>query len=135
MQRLRAQGKVGPEFGKMGGRPSKKARAADFLAAEAEKHGKEMLSALKDALDPSQNVSTRLKAVEQWLKIEDTSRRAEIEEEKHFAEMSRDELMEQFARKLNENPMLKQLFLDNMRGPAQVPDLTELPEGDDDDSD
>ena len=122
MIELRKQGKVGPQFGKLGGRP-KKPRASEKIAAEAEKHADEMLAVLKDGIAPGQSTSIRLRALEQWLRIEGEERKVEMEEEEHLAKMSRDELMEEFAQKINSNPMLKDMFMKAMNGeqPGSIP--------------
>lgn len=122
MIKLREEGKVGPQFGKLGGRP-KKPRATELLAQEAEKHKDELLAVLKDGIDPSQNTSTRLRALEQWLNIERDERKTEMEEEEHDAKMSRDELMTEFSKRLNSNPMLYDMFMKAMRGevPGAIP--------------
>jgi hypothetical protein len=100
-----AEGKIGGQFGKLGGRPRKN-RASDHVADAAEKNKAKMVSALEDALEDDQSISTRLKAVEQWLAIEDKNRRLEMDEEEHFAKMSREELAEHLAARFANNPVL-----------------------------
>jgi hypothetical protein len=69
MAQLQAEGKMGPEYGRLGGRP-RKPRASEIVAEEAREHADEIVQALKDALAAGQPVSTRLQAAEKWLAAE-----------------------------------------------------------------
>lgn len=113
MQKLRKEGKVGPEYGKLGGRP-KKPRASELLAQEAEKHKDELLSVLKDAIDPNQPIGVRQKALDQWLAIEREERKMEMDEEEHYAKMDREELMDDIAKRLSSNPMMLAMVMDRL---------------------
>lgn len=119
MEKLRAEGKVGPQFGKLGGRPRKK-RASELIAEEAEKNREKIAQVLKDAIDPNQPMATRMKGVQMFIDTEREERRAEIEEEEHLAKMGKDELVSHMAARLSENPLALQMFLDNLNGPKKV---------------
>jgi hypothetical protein len=111
----RKAGKVGPEYGKLGGRP-RKPRAAELLAQEAEKHKEQMLQVLKDSIDSNQPIGVRQKGLDQWLAIEREERRLEMDEDEHIAKMSKDELAAMLASKFQENPLLQQMFMKRMTG-------------------
>jgi hypothetical protein len=110
-----AEGKMGGQFGKLGGRP-RKPRASDLIAEEAERHKNDLVAVLKDAIDPSQPISIRLRGLDQWLGIERDVRRMEMDEDEHYAKMSREELAEELANKIAGNPMLAQIFAERMNG-------------------
>lgn len=115
LAKLRSQGKVGPQYGKLGGRP-RKPRAAELIAEEAEKNKQQLVNVLKDAIDPSQSVSTRLKGLKQWVDIEQAERQMEMTEEEHLAKMSREEMAHGLADKIANNPVLAKVLADRLNG-------------------
>lgn len=119
MKKLHAEGKAGGQFGKLGGRPRKK-RASELIAEEAEKQRAEIAAVLKDAIDPNQPMSTRMKGAKMFLDVEQNERRAEIEEEEHLAKMGKEELVSHFAKRLSENPIALQMFMDRLNDPKPV---------------
>jgi hypothetical protein len=109
------------------------------IAEEAEKEAGKILDVFKDGIDPSQAITVRLKAAEQWLNIEHGERRLEMDEEEHLAKMDRDELAEYVAGKISDNPMVREMFLKMLNGngnghdaEAEAEDITDaevVPEG------
>lgn len=109
MKKRIAEGKAGPAFGKLGGRPKKK-RAAEIAAEVASEHGKEMAQVFLDAMASENPNSIRMKAAEGLYKIEDKEARLQMDEEEHVRKMSRGDLIDELANMFAQNPMLMQMF-------------------------
>jgi hypothetical protein len=89
-----AEGRLGgAKFGRLGGRP-RKDRAASKVAAEAQKEATRIIQVFKDATDPSQPISVRLKAAQAWVEIEREESKLMLAEDSADAkQMSREELI------------------------------------------
>ena len=131
MKALHAEGKAGPQFGKLGGRP-RKPRASELAAQEAEANSSQIVQVLKDAIDPNQPIGIRLKGAAQWLDIEKSERQLEMNEEEHIAKMTRDELSSGLAEKIAQNPMLASLLAERALAAEQVVDAEVVEEEDGD---
>lgn len=90
-QELVEDGKIGPEFGKLGGRPRKK-RAAEIVAEHARKKADEIIRVFDAALEEDMPIRVRMEAAQALIKIERDEDQLQLEEDK-FEEMSRDELV------------------------------------------
>lgn len=104
-----ADGKLGgPKYGSMGGKSVKKKdriskRVAD--AAQEERQAKKIIEVFKDAIDPSQPISVRLKGAQAWVDIAVQHGKFELQEEAHeAAQHSREELIEMLSKKLTSGP-------------------------------
>lgn len=124
MQRMRKEGKVGPQFGKLGGRP-RKVRASELIAEQASKKRKEIAKVLEDAIDEEQPITVRMKGVQMITDIEKSERSMEMAEDEHYAKMNKDEMIDEMAKKLNDNPVLAQILMDRMKGGGDVIDVTD----------
>ena len=89
-QQLVADGKIGPEFGKLGGRPRKK-RAAEIVAEHARKKADEIIQVFDDALDEENHIRVRMEAANALIKIERDEAHVQLEEDK-MEEWSREQL-------------------------------------------
>jgi hypothetical protein len=105
MKKLHAEGRAGPQFGKLGGRPRKK-RASEVIAEAAADEAEKLLAVYRDAIDENQPISIRLKGAEAWKNIEQSEAKLGMEEEDHVRKMSKDELEDHIASKILSNPML-----------------------------
>lgn len=105
-----AEGRFGgAKFGKMGGRPrgSSKDRIAKRVAEAAmeEQNAKSIIAVFKDAVDPSQPMSTRLKGAQAWAEIANQHAKQEMKEEgQEHQQRSREELLEILSEKLTSGP-------------------------------
>jgi hypothetical protein len=104
-----AEGKLGgPKYGAMGGRaPKKKDRISKRVAdaAEEERQANQIIEVFKDAIDPSQPISVRLKGAQAWVDIAVQHGKFELQEEAHeAAQHSREELIEMLSKKLTSGP-------------------------------
>jgi hypothetical protein len=120
----------GAKFGRMGGRGNtrKRRRAQAALAEEAAKpeNRKKMLAVFHDALDPSQPISVRLKAVDQWVGLEQAESKMTLEEEKVDAvQRSREDSIELLRNKLMGNGVAAAV----LRAQAQLEEVT-IPDAD-----
>lgn len=104
-----AEGKLGgAKYGAMGGRAARKKdriskRVAE--AAEEARHADEIIEVFKDAIDPSQPMSIRLKGAQAWVDIAVQHGKFELQEEAHdAAQHSREELIEMLSKKLTSGP-------------------------------
>lgn len=98
-RQLLAEGKIGPSYGKLGGRP-KVPRATDVAAQEIRRHGKLIAKAIVEGLK-SDSHHVRLKAVDAALKLDKTLAEEQREEAKAEAEaMDREALIRVLADKL-----------------------------------
>ena len=96
----------GAKFGKMGGRP-RKARAADRVAQAAQEDptARQIIQVFRDAINPAQPMSIRLKAAEAWLGVEREEAKIALQEADTTAKQhSRDELIALLAGKLTTGP-------------------------------
>lgn len=96
----------GREFGKLGGRP-KKDRAAARVAAAAQddSQARAIISVFKDAIQPDQPMSIRIKAAEAWLGIEREEAKIVLQEaDADATQRSRDELISILGKKLTAGP-------------------------------
>lgn len=89
MAQLREDGRVGPQFGKLGGRP-RKPRASEIIAEEARKQAQNMIKALNDALEDD-STRIRMDAVRMYTDIEQREASTQIDEAK-LDQMPRDQL-------------------------------------------
>lgn len=92
MRRLNAEGKAGAEFGKLGGRPKVK-RATEIAVEEIQKEGKELAQRLLE-LTESKSEKTRLDALKFAYTLEESERKATVEEEVRYDQLKRDDLAE-----------------------------------------
>ena len=104
-----AEGKMGgAKYGAMGGRAArKKDRISKRVAEAAENHSEaeKIIDVFKDAIDPSQPISIRLKGAQAWVDIAVQHGKFELQEEAHdAAQHSREELIEMLSKKLTSGP-------------------------------
>lgn len=104
-----AEGKLGgAKYGSMGGRaPKKKDRISKRVAEAAEeaRQADQIIEVFKDAIDPSQPISVRLKGAQAWVDIAVQHGKFELQEEAHeAAQHSREELLEMLSKKLTSGP-------------------------------
>lgn len=104
-----AEGKLGgAKYGSMGGKAAKKKdriskRVAE--AAEEVRQADQIIEVFKDAIDPSQPISVRLKGAQAWVDIAVQHGKFELQEEAHdAAQHSREELIEMLSKKLTSGP-------------------------------
>lgn len=104
-KRLHAEGRLGgSKFGKLGGRP-RKARVTEKIAEEANKEAEKITRVFKDAIDPAQPMSIRLKGAQIWTEISSQEAKIAIQEEDaEGRQHSREELIEILASKLTHGP-------------------------------
>lgn len=115
---LVAQGKIGgAQYGRLGGRP-RKPRAAEKVAAEAIEKADEIVQVFKDIIsDEEASHAMKLKAVTEWLSIENDEAKLALQEESFDAsQMDRDELLN----------VLTELIANSPAG-AALKDAIELP--------
>ncbi len=96
----------GPEFGKLGGRP-RKDRVTKKISEAAQEEGntRAIIQVFKDAVDPRQQMQTRLKGAELWAKIDAEEAKISIQEEQaRDKQLSRDEMLEILKEKLTSGP-------------------------------
>ena len=120
-QELRDEGRVGPQFGKLGGRPPKRSRdnhprpAAKAIAEAAREHADDIAGVFRDVLlDPHATDTEKLRAVKTMVGIETGEERIEREDRKlgrtpdpDIASMSREELVASLAEMFNRTPQLR----------------------------
>jgi hypothetical protein len=104
-----ADGKMGgAKYGAMGGRATRKGERISKRVAESaqeEKSAKQIVEVFKDAIDPSQPISIRLKGAQAWVDIAVQHGRFELQEEAHeAAQHSREELIQMLSSKLTSGP-------------------------------
>lgn len=121
MRERMKQGKVGPQFGALGGRPKVK-RASELVAEQAAKDAARIVQVFQDAIDPGQTITTRLKGAQGYLDIEKDERRLEMDEEEHHANMSQGDLAAYLAEKIKNNPEVRAKFLENFNASEFSPD-------------
>lgn len=104
-----AEGKLGgSKYGSMGRKaPRKKDRISKRVAdaAQEEKEANQIIEVFKDAIDPSQPISVRLKGAQAWVDIAVQHGKFELQEEAHeAAQHSREELIDMLTKKLTSGP-------------------------------
>lgn len=99
-QQLRDDGKVGPQFGKLGGRP-RKPRAAEVVAEHARKEADRIIGALDDALDEEQPIRVRMEAAQAFIRIEKDEASLQLDEDR-VDTMPREQLEAEFAEMLSD---------------------------------
>lgn len=94
-RQLRADGKIGPEFGKLGGgRKRQHVTAAKAVAEMAAEEAEAIKQVFRDGIDPSSPVGIRLAAAEKILKIEGEQVDREIRaEQAEFDRMNKEQLV------------------------------------------
>jgi hypothetical protein len=104
-KRLHAEGRFGgAKFGKLGGRP-RKARVTEKIADAANQEAEKITRVFKDAIDPAQPMSIRLKGAQIWTEISSQEAKIAIQEEDvEGRQHSREELIEILASKLTSGP-------------------------------
>src|SRR5437588_12751929 len=70
-KQLLAEGKIGPQFGHLGGRP-RKPRAGEAVAAAARQNSDRIVGALLEALNANQPAAQRIAAARALLEVERT---------------------------------------------------------------
>lgn len=131
MKKLHAEGKAGPQFGKMGGRPRKK-RAGEEVAEGASDDRKKILEVFRRAIDKDQPISIQMKGAEALLKAEEREGRLSMDEEEHVERMSGGDLAKFLAQKLSDNPVVRDRLMAQMEAEAaesEAPDYDYEGEG------
>ena len=99
MLALHEEGRAGGQFGKLGGRPRKK-RPQERMAERAREQGDYFYDKLIEVIENGR-MGDRRQAIMNILEIVENERKIEVEEEKRFDDLKRDELIdavrEQFA--------------------------------------
>jgi hypothetical protein len=91
---LKEDGKIGGQFGKLGGRP-RKPRASEKVAEAAQKDADNIIKVFRD-LVKSDSDKTRLAAANSWLAIEQEETKLRLQEERQefdIGKASREELL------------------------------------------
>lgn len=105
MQKLRDEGKIGPQFGKLGGRP-RKPRATEMIAERARQHSEEIAQVFIDAIDPEQPMKVRLEAANSFAKIDRDEAQLKLQEDKFDVEHAdKNELVTYLAGILEDSPV------------------------------
>lgn len=96
----------GAKFGRLGGRPRKdRATKAVAEAAQDEKNKQAIINVFKDAVDPSQPISVRIKGAQAWLEAEGSEGKLQIQEsEADNKQRSRSELIDILTKRLTSGP-------------------------------
>lgn len=83
----------------------RKKTAAHYVAEAAQLHAAEIALVFQEAIARNQPMGTRLKAAQQWLDVEQSERKIQLQEEEAEAKQhSRDELIAILADKLTAGP-------------------------------
>lgn len=121
MRQLQEDGRVGGEFGKLGGRPRK--LATEELAEKASQRADKFVKVLDDLLD-SDSEKMRLAAVNKWLEIEETDRQRQRQEK--FDELDHDQLVAAIQEMLEDPRIRRQLeYVDGTAEEIEDPKLIE----------
>lgn len=107
-QQLLEDGRVGPQFGRLGGRP-RKPRAAEAIAEHARKEADRIIQAYDQALD-SEDHRIAMQAADSLVKIEREEASLQLQEDE-FEQLSAREQAEQL-KELLEDPALAALIGD-----------------------
>ena len=125
MKQRISEGKAGPNFGKLGGRPRKK-RASEVVAEIASDKGKEIAQVFLDGIDEHMPQSLRQKAAEGLMKVEEKEARLQMDEEEHIARMGREDLLDGLVEMFACNPMLHEMFRSAANNvPDEIEDVIE----------
>lgn len=95
MAQLQEDGKVGPQFGKLGGNRKRAHRSAASAVAEmAAEEAEKVRAVFLDGIDESQPIGIRLQAAKELLKVEGDERDRELRQAQHeFEKMNKDQLV------------------------------------------
>lgn len=107
---LKKQGKIGPQYGKLGGRP-RKPRAMEKVAEAATQEADKIIQVFKDGVD-DESMKTRLAAANSWLAIENEETKLRLAEERQdfdIGQASREELLKFVATAISSGPVADQL--------------------------
>jgi len=99
---LKADGKIGGQFGKLGGRP-RKPRASEKVAEAAQKDADNIIKVFRELVN-SDSEKTRLAAANSWLAIEQEETRLRLQEERQefdIGQASREQLLEYLSQALS----------------------------------
>jgi hypothetical protein len=121
MAELKAEGRIGAEFGKLGGRP-RKPRAAEAVAEHARQHADRIIDALDSGLD-SENERIRMEAAQAFIKIEKDEASIQLDEDE-FDQMSAQEQLKQL-KDLAGDPVLRALFSGKHVSEEEIDDVIE----------
>jgi len=113
-QEMIKAGKMGGQFGKLGGRPKVK-RASELVAEAARDLSKEIIDAYKRGLI-DESAFVRLKAAKELLDIETKEAELQIKEEVALKNATKDELIDELLgafKKFNANEVLPTGFIDS----------------------
>lgn len=91
---LKEDGKIGGQFGKLGGRP-RNPRASEKVAEAAQKDADKIIKVFKDLIT-SDSEKTRLTAANSWLAVEQEETKLRLQEERQefdIGQASREELI------------------------------------------
>jgi hypothetical protein len=91
---LKEDGKIGGQFGKLGGRP-RKPRASEMVAEAARKEAENIIKQLKEGL-ADESAKTRLAYIQTWLGVEHEEAKLRLQEERQefdIGQASREELL------------------------------------------
>lgn len=108
---LKAEGKIGGQYGKLGGRP-RKPRATEIAAEEARNNAEDLIQVFKDGIDPENPMKIRLASANSWFGIEQEEAKLKIQEEKldfDIEKANRDDLVEYLKNALTEGPLADQI--------------------------
>lgn len=92
MLALHEEGRAGGEFGKLGGRPRKK-RASEEIANRVSAEAEEYFERMDDIAKNGRNAES-LKAIQTLLAVEENERQIEVEEQRHYEELNKTQLIE-----------------------------------------
>ena len=107
---LKEDGKIGGQFGKLGGRP-RKPRASEKVAEAAQKDADQIIKVFKD-LVTSDSEKTRLAAANSWLAVEQEETKLRLQEERQefdIGQASREELLNFMKTALSSGTLADQL--------------------------
>lgn len=108
--KLKEEGKIGPQFGHLGGRP-RKPRVSELLADEARKDADQILAVLKNGIR-SDSEKTALAYLQTWVGIEHEETKLRLAEEKQefdIGKASREELIAYLAESLSSGPLAAEI--------------------------
>ncbi len=100
MLALHEEGRAGGQFGKLGGRPKKK-RPQERMAERAREQGDYFYDKLIEVIENGR-MGDRRQAIMNILEIVEAERKIEVEDEKRFEDLRRDELVEVVSGQLGE---------------------------------
>lgn len=108
---LTQQGKIGPQYGKLGGRP-RKPRATEIVAEKAKQHAEEIANVFLDIIqNQDEKSAAKLAAANSWLEHEQKEAQLQLQEEKHDLDLenaSQAELMEFLVDALTQGNLAEQ---------------------------